>query len=246
MPGRAARDATVTAQIDTESAGRRGDPHGPLRTLTSTCYRFEFRDEDNADEVEQRLSYEPGPQVERLVAELDDLAKGRTSYCTGDAKMSWPEPGRRSGAQLLPESLREQFWDRRDRIKRADYREPSRTRCRGNCCIPGPGQGQGFLVEQFPVTRAVFGRRPARTLHLGSARFVLPSSSPPEAQAEIDAVRRILELGQPLDDVLRARRPLLDLIENGRFRRAALRLPQQLRCQARAPRSSSTRARSAG
>ena len=210
-PGRA-----VSARIDTESA------EGAVTLVVryepaQNLYRFEFRDEDNPDEVEQRLSYEPGPQVERLVAELDDLAKGRTSYSPGDARDVLAKTGKALWRQLLPESLREQFWDRRDRIRQLTILAKQDTMPWELLYPRDRGKDAGFLVEQFPVTRAVFGRRPARTLHLGSARFVLPSSSPPEAQAEIDAVRRILELGQPLDDVLRARRPLLDLIENGNF-----------------------------
>jgi hypothetical protein len=43
-------------------------------------YRFEFRDEDNPHEVTSTLAYDPGPLVEHLLAELDDLAKGRTGY----------------------------------------------------------------------------------------------------------------------------------------------------------------------
>ena len=39
------------------------------------AYRFEFRDEDNPDEVTSNLSYEPRPRIERLVADLDELAK---------------------------------------------------------------------------------------------------------------------------------------------------------------------------
>jgi CHAT domain-containing protein len=47
---------------------------------------------------------------------------------------------------------------------------------------------------------------------------VLPSTATlPQAQAEIDATRAILAPGQPADEVLTARRPLLDLIKSGDF-----------------------------
>ncbi len=36
--------------------------------------------EDNPEEVPSQLAYEPGPRVEQLVANLDQLAKGRSGY----------------------------------------------------------------------------------------------------------------------------------------------------------------------
>lgn len=45
------------------------------------AYRFEFRDEDNPNEVVSRLSFEPRRcRIERLVADLDRLAAGRGGY----------------------------------------------------------------------------------------------------------------------------------------------------------------------
>jgi hypothetical protein len=70
----------ITAELDR--------PHGPHReviaeiTTDSTegavslvvhydpkqnAYRFEFRDEDNPDEVTSNLAYDPGPRVEQLI-----------------------------------------------------------------------------------------------------------------------------------------------------------------------------------
>ena len=80
-----------------------------------------------------------------------------------------------------------------------------------------PGHDAGFLVEQFPVTRAVFGRRPTRRLSLWPARFVLPDGSLPEAQDEIEAMRRLLDPGQPPGEVISALTPLQDLIRSGDF-----------------------------
>ena len=68
----------------------------------------------------------------------------------------------------------------------------------------------GFLVEQFPVTRAVSGRPPSRSLSLHPARFVLPQGSPPEAPMMIDALARLLHLEQPSQGiVISALTPLL-------------------------------------
>ena len=80
-----------------------------------------------------------------------------------------------------------------------------------------PGYDEGFLVEQFPVTRAIFGRRPVAELSLWPARFVLPEGSLPEARAEIDAMRVSLDPSQAPDEVISGSMPLQDLIASGNF-----------------------------
>jgi len=80
-----------------------------------------------------------------------------------------------------------------------------------------PGHDAGFLVEQFPVTRAIFGWRPARTLRLRPTRFVLPEGSLREAGQEIDTMRQLLDPGQPPGEVISAFTSLTDLIGGGDF-----------------------------
>ncbi len=48
-------------------------------------------------------------------------------------------------------------------------------------------------------------------------RFVLPEGSPPEAQDEIETIRRLLDPQQPPGAVIRALTPLQDLIRDGDF-----------------------------
>ena len=81
------------------------------------AYRFEFRDEDNPDEVTSNLAYDPGPRVERLVADLDELAKGRSGYSAAQARDYLVNSGARLWRELVPEPLRAQFWDRQQRIR---------------------------------------------------------------------------------------------------------------------------------
>jgi hypothetical protein len=87
--------------------------------------------------------------------------------------------------ELVPESLREQFWDRQHRIGQL-------TILADKDAVPwellyprDAGHNAGFLIDQFPVTRAVFGWRLPRRLSLRPARFVLPGSLP-EARREIE------------------------------------------------------------
>lgn len=118
--------------------------------------------------------------------------------------------------ELVPKPLRDQFWERQDRIRQL-------TILADKDAVPwellypmDPDYDKGFLVEQFPVTRAIFGRRPTRKLSLWPARFVLPENSLPEARAEIDAMRVSLDPGQPPGEVISGPTPL----QNARHTRA--------------------------
>ena len=181
------------------------------------AYRFEFRDEDNPDEVVSNLSYEPGPRVEQLVAGLDDLARGRSGYSAAQARDYLINAGAGLWRELIPGRLREQFWERQHRIRQL-------TILADKDAVPwellypmDPGHDAGFLVEQFPVTRAIFGRRPARRLTLSPVRFVLPDGSPSEARDEIEALRRLLDPAQSPSEIISALSPLQDLIRSGDF-----------------------------
>ena len=181
------------------------------------AYRFEFRDEDNPSEVPSNLAYDPGPVVEQLIADLDSLAAGRSGYSAGQTRDYLVNAGARLWQQLVPGQLREQFWDRQRRIRQL-------TILADKDAVPwellypmDPGHDAGFLVEQFPVTRAIFGWRPGRTLRLQPARFVLPEGSLHEAAAEIEAMRRLLDPGQAPGAVISELTPLTDLIGSGKF-----------------------------
>ena len=206
----------VLAQIITEPS------HGAVSLVvrhepSQNAYRFEFRDEDNPDEVMSQLAYEPGPRVEQLVATLDELAKGRSGYTAAQTRDYLVNAGAGLWHELLPERLREQFWERQHRIGQLTILA-DRDVVPWELLYPmDPGHDAGFLVEQFPVTRAVFGRRPTRRLSLQPTRFVLPEGSPPEAREEIEAMRRLLDPGQPPEAVISALTPLLDLIRSGDF-----------------------------
>jgi len=181
------------------------------------AYRFEFRDEDNPNEVHSNLAYDPAPLVEQLVADLDSLARGRSGYSAQQTRDYLVNAGARLWRQLIPGQLREQFWDRQDRIRQLTILADKDTVPWELLYPMDVGHDAGFLVEQFPVTRAIFGWRPTRSLRLQPTRFVLPEGSLPEAVVEIEAMRRLLDPGQAPSDVISALTPLTDLIGNGNF-----------------------------
>ena len=181
------------------------------------AYRFEFHDEDYPGEVTSNLAYEPGPRVEQLITSLEALAKGRSGHQAGQVRAHLMNSGAALWHELVPRDLREQFWERQGRIRQL-------TIVADNDAVPwellypmDPGHNEGFLVEQFPVTRGIFGQRMSRKLSLWPVWFVLPGSSLPGAQAEIDAIRVSLSSGNQLGDVISEATPLQNLIASGDF-----------------------------
>ena len=222
----------ITAERDLTPAGRRDrDVRAEMTTepVEGTvslvvhydrfqhAYRFEFRDEDNPGEVLSHLAYDPAPLVERLVANLDDLAKGRSGYSGAQARNYLVNEGATLWQELVPQQLREQFWERQDRIRQLIILTDQDAVPWELLYPMDPGHDAGFLVQQFPVTRAIFDWRAARTLNLWPPRFVLPDDSPDEAQYEIDAMRRLLDPGQRASEVISGLDPLQRLIANGAF-----------------------------
>ncbi len=181
-------------------------------------YRFEFRDVDNPDEITSSLAYDPGPRVERLVRGLDDLARGRTGYSPAEARDYLRNAGAGLWRDLVPERLREQFWERQHRIRQLTILT-DRDAVPWELLYPlDRGHDAGFLVEQFPVTRDVFRRPPlARRLLLRPALFVLPENSPASADGEVEALRRLLGAAQSPEMVISALTPLLGRVNQGDF-----------------------------
>jgi hypothetical protein len=181
------------------------------------AYRFEFRDDDYPDEVVSELAYNPGPSIERLVAELDSLVKGRSGYSVTETRDYLINQGAALWHELVPQRLREQFWERQHRIRQLTILADKDTVPWELLYPMDPGHDVGFLVEQFPVTRAVFGRRPVSTLRLRPARFVLPRGSPSEAGKEVETLRRLLDPARSQPSVVSDLTSLLALIRQGDF-----------------------------
>jgi len=229
---------TWLGELQVEVAAEAGSPLGPHRDVlaevatepvdgavslvvrydpVARAYRFEFRDEDNPDEVTSNLSYDPAPIVERLVTDLNDLAKGRTGYSAAQTRDYLLNAGAQLWTELVPGRLREQFWERQERIRQLTILA-DRDAVPWELLYPmDPGHDAGFLVEQFSVTRGVFRWRPARKLSLWPARFVLPDRSLPEARAEVAAMQRLLDRGHEQSRVIAGLTPLRELIASGNF-----------------------------
>jgi predicted component of type VI protein secretion system len=187
------------------------------RDPRENAYRFEFRDADNPAEVTCHLAFEPGPRVEQLIAGLDAMAHGRAGFSAAETRDYLANAGIQLWTELIPAQLRAQFWERQGRISQLTVLSDSDTVPWELLYPLDPGHDAGFLVEQFPVTRVVFGRRPARSLALDPAWFVVPQGSPTRAYDEVSALSQLLSPVPGNARVIGELTPLLELVNSGNF-----------------------------
>jgi hypothetical protein len=117
---------------------------------------------------------------------------------------------------MVPEVIKDQFWLLCSNIK-------AFTIAAADDVIPwellyplAPGRhDDGFLVEQFPVMRRVYGQQRFCSFAVGGTRYVMPSGSPPGAEGEIAAIRRILGDASTSAAAIDRLEVLVDLIESG-------------------------------
>ena len=145
------------------------------------------------------------------------LAEGRGGYSADQARDYLVNAGAELWRELVPQRLREQFWERQHRIRQLTILADKDTVPWELLYPRDRGHDAGFLVQQFPVTRGIFGRRPTPSLSLWPARFVLPDGSLPEAEAEIHAMRRLLDPSEVPEVVVSNLAQLSDLIQAGDF-----------------------------
>lgn len=192
-----ARDGEVTLQV-------RNDAQGTVFQLLSDRYLFE-------PVLAQSAIGDATPEIERAVATLKQLAQGRAPYA-GAMPAKWMrEQGVGLWTGLVPEAIKEQFWQLHGQIT-------SFTVATSHDAIPwellyplAPGHDNGFLVEQFPVLRRVFGQHRSRTLALGPCTCVVSARPPVNSADEIARVRALLGDGGLVADLGR----LLEVIESG-------------------------------
>jgi serine/threonine protein kinase len=137
------------------------------------------------------LTAEPGHAVERTIDTLRKMAAGSSGYTSANTRRWMTEAGIGLWNEMVPDLIKEQFWQLRDDIR-------SFSIAAGRDIVPwellyplSPGRDEGFLVEQFPVLRRVYGQQSA-SITLTGAQYVMPAGSPANALDEIAVVKRIL------------------------------------------------------
>jgi CHAT domain len=180
MAGLAAEPGEVTLQVSRTSGGGYS-----FQLLSEALYPVVLID---------RLAGDPARVVQKIVAELRLMSKGQSPYSTAaHARNRLRALGTELWADVVPEAIRGQFWAQRDRIKLFTIASDMDT-VPWELVYPVDLENEdGFLVEQFPVVRRVYGQGRARVLRLqGGAGFIVPPRPPDDALDEVASVRGIL------------------------------------------------------
>lgn len=192
-----ARQGEVTLQV-------RSDGDATVFQLLSDTYLFE-------PVLAQASAGDSTAAAERAIDTLRQLAQGRGPYKGGTARRWMQETGIGLWQAAVPQLIKEQYWQLRDNIT-------SFTIATSHDVIPWEllyplrsGSDHGFLVEQFPVLRRVFGQRRARDLAITPCTYVVSARSPENARQEIDSVSALLGKGDIVEDL----EELLDVIAAG-------------------------------
>ena len=148
-----------------------------------------------------RLAGDPATVIGQMVAELRTMSKGTSRYATPAlARRRLRSLGSRLWADVVPIVIREQFWAQRTRIKSFTIASDMDTVPWELLYPVDVNNDEGFLAEQFPVVRRVYGQGRARVLRLDSGvGFIVPPESPTNAMDEVAAVCGLL----PIDVVNR-------------------------------------------
>jgi TIR domain-containing protein/CHAT domain-containing protein len=204
----------LTTMSETHEAPING---GVILTVshTNATYRFRFIDVDNPREVVSEIDPELVVRGEQSFRHKAALAEDRAgSSAAARRQLELIGLGKKLWKGLIPYELQSQFWERQQRITQLTILSDSDP-VPWELLYPWDrGRDAGFLVEQFPVTRAIYGRPLQSRLRLHPTRFVVPPGSHAEAQAEAEALARLL--GTKLTTVSDLD-PLLKLIEEGDF-----------------------------
>jgi hypothetical protein len=161
--------------------------------------RYSFRllgEGTHPPELSRQLGGDPRRVVEVLVEELCRLATGTSRHTTQSAQTRrLRNLGVNLWADAVPEAVRHQFWQLRDRI-RSFVVASDMDAVPWELLYPVDGaEDAGFLVEQFPVLRRVSGQGRAHRLTLRDAAYVVPPASPRNALEEVRMVRETVGTG---------------------------------------------------
>ena len=158
----------------------------------------------------RRLAGDPAWIVQSLAQELRAMGGSEAPYASPAlVRNRLRNLGAQLWADVVPEAIRRQFWEQADRIRMFTVASDVDT-VPWELMYPIDGDNDnGFLVEQFPVIRRVYGQGRPRHLGLSRAAYVIPPGGPADAMDEVQAIRNRLgpgvrdEVFSRLDELVR-------------------------------------------
>lgn len=166
--------------------------------------------------IVDRLAGDPSAVTNQMITELRALAKSTGQYGTSAlVRRRLRSLGAQLWGDVVPQSVREQFWAQRDRISLFTIASDLDAVPWELLYPVDQDNDGGFLVEQFPVVRRVYGQGRARVLRLDQGMaFVVPPRSPANALDEVAAVREAFPAGVPNRGTEAGLAAVLDLLDS--------------------------------
>jgi CHAT domain len=199
-----ARVATVSRAAYTASLGEARAVPGEATLqvrLAPGGYMFQLMTQGNLyPPVTESLAGDPSGAVERTIATLQTLASRGSGYSATAASLWLREAGVDLWNQMVPQVIKEQFWEQRSRITSFNI-ATDQDIVPWELLYPlSPTEDEGFLVEQFPVMRRVYGQQRVGAVSLRPAAFVLARDAPEQAYAEVGAVNQRIRAALATDN----------------------------------------------
>ncbi|WP_370318691.1 CHAT domain-containing protein [Actinoplanes sp. ATCC 53533] len=164
--------------------------------------------------IVESISSGPDATTEQIIDTLRQLARRTSGYNADIVRRLMQNTGIALWNSLVPEAIREQFWQVRSGITTFSI-------ATGLDTVPWEllypitkTQDEGFLIEQVPVTRRVYNQARSRRINIGNARFVIPPGSPSNAATEITSLYRIMS-GEGEPELVTDLTDLLQLLDAG-------------------------------
>lgn len=179
LEGLAAEPGEVTLQVS-----RTDDDRYSFQLIGEALYPVE---------LSRRLAGDPTQVVRALADELRAMAAGASPYENPVlVRNRITSLGAQLWSDVVPDAIRRQFWEQADRIRLFTVASDTDT-VPWELLYPVDGDhDNGFLAEQFPVIRRVYGQGRVRNLNLSSAAYIVPPGSPANAMDEVQSVRALL------------------------------------------------------
>lgn len=199
-PGAALEEARTQSMALEGLASEPGEVTLQVSRTYDDRYSFQLISEAwNPVEVTRRLAGDPTRVVGALVEELRAMSSNQSRFASASmARNRIQNLGAQLWADVVPDTIRRQFWTQGNRIRLFTIASDMDT-VPWELLYPVDGENdRGFLAEQFPVLRRVYSQGRTRVLRLNNGTaYIVPPGSPANAMTEVKEVQDIFPATVP-------------------------------------------------